>query len=269
MKFHLLSRYGHMFSIAMQDALQSRSTALIWFLYALLNTMAALLLWVAGFANNSIAGEISLSYIQLYYVLMLVANSSLLSHIEEDVAAQDIKEGGLVKYLLKPVSYFWYKFVIELPWRVMGAIFSISALVVLSFFLPLRLPIPSPLTLVLIVVTMGLTVLLSFVYKMVISMSAFWFTEGWAFFEVMEAVVLFIAGYVMPLALLPSWLQGIAFALPFAYMIYLPVQALTGQLSDLQILQGMAMQILWILILGAIYRMAWKRGLSRFTGVGQ
>lgn len=269
MTIRMLGRYYRMFAISMEDALQARSLAFLWFLYGLINTMSVLLLWIAGFAAGGVKGDMGLPYVQLYYVLILVGNSALMSHVEESVARYDIKEGQLVKHLLKPISYYWYRFSTEIPWRFLGGFFSLIGLLIFSLLFRFHVPTPTPLTLMLLPLVLIFSIMLSFTYKMALSLSAFWITEGWALFEVMEAMVIIIAGYVMPLSFFPLWIQRLALALPFAYMVYLPVQMLTGQLSVLQLFQGIGMQVLWLTVLVMLYKFAWKKGIPLFTGVGQ
>ena len=158
-----------------------------------------------------------------------------------------------------------------MPWRIGGFTMSMIGLFILitCFHLHFNLPLPTILTILPILIILVLAILLSFTYKMVLSLSTFWILEGWALFEFMDIAVIFLAGYLMPLPFFPDWVQKIAFALPFAYMIYVPVQAIMGHLDLTQLLMGIGMQLLWLCIFGLLYKIMWRKGLAIFTGVGQ
>jgi ABC-2 type transport system permease protein len=230
--------------------------------------MSVLIFWIAGSTQSSNAGNYNLPSIEQYYILLVGGGSVLMSHIEESVARYDIKEGGLVKYLLRPVSYYWYHFFTELPWRAGGLVFFSIGFIFLSSIFKFSLPIPSLIFLPLLILSLCLALLLSYTFKMVMALSAFWLTEGWALFEVMEVIVIILAGFLMPVTFYPDWLWQLANILPFAYMIYYPIQAMLGNLDPVGILRVIGIQLIWLLILGGIYRLAWSRGLKTFTGVG-
>jgi ABC-2 type transport system permease protein len=258
-----------MFSISLQDVLQSRMIELVWFTLSLINTMSLLLFWVAGFSNSGVVGSTTLPFIQHYYLFLIIAGQGLMSHVEETVWRYDIKEGGLVKYLLRPVSYFWSRFWLELPWRFGGLQFAIIGFILISLLLKLRVVFPPLAIWPLILITIVLGYLLSFVYKMILAMSAFWITEGWSLFEVMDTVMLLLSGFLMPLSFYPDWLQRLANIMPFAYMIYYPIQGMMGQLSTPILLKVILIQALWLSIAGLTYKFIWRKGIRTFTGIGQ
>src|SRR5579859_4302025 len=127
MRTSLFNRYLGVFLVSIQDAVAGRSIEFVWFLLTIVNTMSVLLLWTAGFSNKSITGKISLPSVELYYIFLLFGAQVLMSHVEEVVSREDIKEGGLTKYLVKPISYFWFRFFCEIPWRISGFFFSFIA----------------------------------------------------------------------------------------------------------------------------------------------
>jgi ABC-2 type transport system permease protein len=86
--------------------------------------------------------------------------------------------------------------------------------------------------------------------------------------ELTEAITFLFAGYVMPLALFPGWLETISYFLPFAYMIYYPIVAFQGLLSVQEMLQVIVIQTGWIVGMGVVYVMMWRVGVRRFTAVG-
>ncbi len=56
--------------------------------------------------------------------------------------------------------------------------------------------------------------------------------------------------------------------LPFRFTINFPVDVLTGRIAGRDTLAGIAVQLLWIVLLFGISRVVWKHGMRKFVAVG-
>ena len=99
-------------------------------------------------------------------------------------------------------------------------------------------------------------------------MLCFWTTRGAAIFDLWMTAELLLSGRLVPMPLMPGWVQEIARFLPFQWAFYFPVQTLVGDYSNVELLRGLAAQALWILIGFAIFRVAWKQAVKRYSAVG-
>ena len=52
-------------------------------------------------------------------------------------------------------------------------------------------------------------------------------------------VELLLSGRLVPLTLMPDWVQTLAWFLPFRWTFYFPIQALVGDLSNAELLAGL------------------------------
>jgi ABC-2 type transport system permease protein len=68
--------------------------------------------------------------------------------------------------------------------------------------------------------------------------------------------------------LMPDWVQEVARFLPFQWAFYFPIQTLVGDYSGTELLRGLGAQLLWILIGFAIFRVAWRFAIRRYSAVG-
>jgi len=264
-------QFFKIFLLHFERALNFRSRIFVWFLTALLNPISLLIFWVAVYKEkgNVLSGW-NLSNISSYYLLMIIASSFIIAHIEEDVAIRDIREGELVSYLLKPVSYFWMKFVSEVPWRIMQGMFGLGFFIIFFVLFKNLITLPStPLLIFSSFIIIALAFFISFSLKMLVGLTAFWFIDFWGFQQVVEVTLLFLAGFVIPIDFFPAWLKTITFATPFPYMVYYPVLSLQSRLNLPEISHVIIMQAFWLIAMYFIYQFLWKRGVKRFTGVGQ
>jgi ABC-type uncharacterized transport system permease subunit len=67
---------------------------------------------------------------------------------------------------------------------------------------------------------------------------------------------------------MPDWDQDVSRFLPFQWAFYFPIESLVGDLSNEELVRGLGAQLLWILIGFAIFRVAWKHAIKRYSAVG-
>ncbi|OGK38076.1 hypothetical protein A3F03_02555 [Candidatus Roizmanbacteria bacterium RIFCSPHIGHO2_12_FULL_41_11] len=261
-------RLFRIFLLHFQSIAQHRTRSLVWFLLSLFNPFMLLLFWTASAKDNQLG--IDLTVISTYYLLLVLGGSTLMAHQEEDVAVMDIQKGALVKYLLRPIPYYFMRFSEEMHYRILQGGYGIVAIIILSNIFQISLKFVSdPLFLVLALVSCVLAYLLSFTYKMLLGILAFWLIETRAIFEFAEVVTLILCGFLVPLDLLPSWLKLVAQLTPFPYMIYYPLSALIGQFSLYGLASILAIQACWLGVFFLTYKLVFGAGIKRFTAVGQ
>jgi ABC-2 type transport system permease protein len=99
-------------------------------------------------------------------------------------------------------------------------------------------------------------------------LATFWTTRVGAIFALYDALELLLSGRLVPMTLMPVWVQHIAAFLPFQSTFYFPIMALTGSLSSRELLSGLAVQVLWFLVVLALLNLIWHFAIRRFSSVG-
>lgn len=263
-------RYIKILALHFESVFQHRARSFVWFLIALFNPLFMILLWNGAANKKMIAQGWNFTDLAMYYLFLIVAGSLLVAHIEEDVAEYDIREGRLVKYLLKPISYYWSKFFDELPFRVLQGFYGFLVLLaIFIFFGATKNIILHPEQLIFITGIIILGYFISFTFKMCIGLLAFWFTDIYGIYELIQITLITLGGFVMPITLFPGWLKSIAYFLPFSYMVYFPVTAAQGKYALNDLFFILLNQIAWLLICIVLYKELWKNGIKEFTSVGQ
>jgi ABC-2 type transport system permease protein len=105
-------------------------------------------------------------------------------------------------------------------------------------------------------------------FQEALGMLCFWTTRGAAIFDLWMTMELLLSGRLVPLPLMPDWVQEISRFLPFQWAFYFPIQSLVGDDSNEELVRGLGAQILWILIGLAIFRFGWKHAIRRYSAVG-
>lgn len=264
-------RYLKILFLHFEHVLEQRMRSFIWFVVTFINPLVMILFWRGALTGNkAIIPGWTLTTLTSYYFLVAIAGAFLISHIEEDISEYDIQKGELVRYLVKPFPYYWIKMFEEMPYRLLQGIYGIITLTIFYIFFAKFITITTdPTSLVLATVIAILGFFISNTFKEILGLLAFWIVEVWGIFDVAEVLQVVFAGFIMPIALLPSAVKIIANALPFAYMIYYPVVAFIGRLTVRESLTVISIQFMWLIILNLLYNRVWSSGIKKFTAIGQ
>jgi ABC-2 type transport system permease protein len=105
-------------------------------------------------------------------------------------------------------------------------------------------------------------------FQGVLGMLNFWTTRGAAVFDLYMATEMLLSGRLVPLQLMPGWVQSLANFLPFKWTFGFPIEALVGHMSPASLMLGLGVQVLWIGIGYVLFKFAWTAAIKRFSAVG-
>lgn len=264
-------RFVRLLGLYLQNVLEYRSRNFVYFIIAFLNPIMMLLFWTSAInKGGKPIGGFSLNSITEYYFLLIPLNAFLVSYAEDDISELDIKGGELVRYLLRPISYYLMKLYDEVPFRITQGIYGIIVLV--FFFIFFRSLFSFHPTLSTIVMGMTISILAFFIiytYKVCLGLLSFWFVDAFGFFQLMEVTMILFAGMVIPISIMSPQLAAFSNMTPFPYMMYYPITVFQGKLLMPEFIRIVGIQFIWLAIFSILYRVLWKKGIYKFTAVGQ
>ncbi len=222
--------------------------------------------WRAVYAGGgTIAGlnlGQTLNYILVAQMLMPLVTNRLIFFF-----GQTLREGSLATELTRPVDFQGSVFAGQLSRLAIELIMKIPLIVLAVVLFGLRLPTDPAVYLVFFVsLVLGFTVL--FFFDWTFSCLAFYTTETWGLSVVREGVALFFSGAMVPLAIMPVWLQAIAGFLPFAQALYVPASLLSGITPLSAAPQALLVQLAWLAGLLLVSRLAFATALRVVTVQG-
>ena len=95
-----------------------------------------------------------------------------------------------------------------------------------------------------------------------------WTTRVAAIFELYFAAELLLSGRLVPLSLMPAWVQKLASTLPFEWTFGFPIESLIGRLSPRELGLGLLAQVGWITVGVVLVNIVWRFGIRRYSAVG-
>jgi ABC-2 type transport system permease protein len=266
-----LSKYFHVINIGFQNTLVYRWNFLIRVLFSFIPLMGTFHLWKAiteGGEGSKIAGYTFAQMIS--YFLALILLDSLASPTEDDFQiADDIREGLINQFLLKPIDYLWYRFTLFWSYRLIYTATTIIPVLILLFYMREYISFSTNVTTwVLSFCALVLSATLQFLMAYCSAMMAFWLLEVSAPIFMIYSIEYLAGGHVFPLDLLPKWLYQIIMWTPFPYEYWFPTGVFVERFKPHEIAQGFMMQIFWCFAFYLLARWAWKMGIRKYTAVG-
>jgi ABC-2 type transport system permease protein len=94
-----------------------------------------------------------------------------------------------------------------------------------------------------------LAVVVSFGWRFLLNVSAFWTTDARGLGTIALTASLFLGGFVVPIRYFPDWSQPLVLALPFASYVQTPADLFVGRIQGADILGALLFQVVWAIVL--------------------
>jgi len=253
----------------MQTSLEYRSDLYLSLFSTVFPALLQLCLWNAVYTSPDMVYQ-GYTYPQiLLYSLMSGLLTKLTACGFEYRISEDIKSGGLSKFIVRPVHYALYCFCeFEgsklLPLGIFSAVSTVCIGITVRRF---SFSLNAVYIFYCVLAVFG-ALALNFLIYFCIAMGAFWITEIARLFSTFFIVSVVLSGGILPLDIFGQQVTALISLLPFQYTVQFPLTILNGRFTPLQIAQGFGMQFMWIAVLTIAAVLLWKAGLKRYTAVG-
>lgn len=265
-----LTKYRHAFLLGLQSNLVYRVNFAVRGFFYMFHLAVVFILWGAAYAGTSTIGGFSFGQTLTYFLVTIVMTFFVGAFNEDYQISEEIRNGLINQFLLKPINYFLYRFSIFVAARLVTGALILLPLAVAVLLMHNYLSLPHDLWRIgLAIPAMALSALIQFSIAYCFGMMTFWFLDIQGFVILSMAVESLLGGQMFPLDLLPAGVFRVAQFLPFYYQTYFPVAILTGRVANVgEVWFGFGIQIFWVVVLLGVNRLLWTRGLRRHTAVG-
>jgi ABC-2 type transport system permease protein len=265
-----LTKYRHAFLVGLQGNLVYRWNFAVRGLFSLFHLAAIFILWRAAFSNTADIGGYGFDATLTYFVSLLVLQFFISAFNEDYQISEDIRNGLINQFLLKPINYFGYRLSVFAAARLVSGTLVLLPLALAMPWLHEHLTLPADWgwRIALGVPAMLLSALIQFSIAYCFGLLTFWFLDIQGFVLLSMSVEAVLGGQMFPLDLLPEGVFAVAKFLPFYYQMYFPAAIFTGRIGQDAALQGLIIEVGWVLALLALNQFLWQRGLRRHTAVG-
>jgi ABC-2 type transport system permease protein len=264
-----LNKYRHAFLVGLQSNIVYRWNFLIRGFFSMFQLVIVFILWGAVYGGKADVGGFDFHATITYFVVLIVLQFFIGAFNEDYQISEEIRNGLINQFLLKPINYFCYRFSIFTSARVVSGSLVLVPLLAILPFIKDNLVFPHEgWRLALGLPAVALAGLIQFSIAYCFGLLTFWFLEIQGFVILSLAVESLLGGQMFPLDLMPAGLFRFAQFLPFYYQMYFPAAIFTGRIGLASATQGLGIQVVWALVLLAVNQLLWNRGLRRHTAVG-
>lgn len=227
-------------------------------------------LWSGLFENADGGMVFGYTFMQMVsYAVFAVLTTKMISPSFVYEINMEIKEGGLAKYLVRPLSFFKYHFMGYLGEKI-GIILCASILIIgfwagAGWFAGGELSVSR---LLLYFASLNLGLILNFTIFYGISSMGFWMIDASGAIFITTLIGTIVSGGIFPLDIFSQGIQNALHLLPFPYTSYFSVSILCGTIGKEGIAAGLGLQLFWIAICGLLSKALWKIGMKRYIAVG-
>lgn len=236
--------------------------------FTIAKILFAYILWNGIFGKRTVIAGFTFDGMISYYII-----NSFLTQLDksDDISneiSSKIRAGTFSKYMVIPVNIQGYFMAQTAGASVFYLVFNLIAAVVWSFVFGIRFTFttdPVMMLSALLLVLLGLIFMLQLNYFL--GLLTLKFQDIYLFLMIKNNILAFIAGTLIPLALLPDLVLRVMRYFPFYYVSYLPSMLLIGRNKE-EIGLGLLSMLLWVLFFAAANKLTYERLRVKYDGVG-
>jgi ABC-2 type transport system permease protein len=162
---------------------------------------------------------------------------------------ETIRTGDVISDLAKPYSYLGYWLARDYGRSLYYAVFRCAPGLILGQLLFGLLWPTSPLTWLAFCASVTLAIAISFAWRFMINLSAFWTGDARGLGGLLGAFVLVSSGFIFPLPYFPEPFQAIFRALPFAGIVQTPADIFVGRIVGAALFGALGQQLGWAVVM--------------------
>lgn len=225
----------------------------------------------ASDANETIRlGNYAFPDMVAYYLMTMIARAfSSMPGLASGIALQ-IRQGEIKRYLIQPIDFLSFLMLQRVAHKFAYytvAIFPFA----LVFFLCRGYFVdgwPSAPQLTAFIASLIMGFFIGFFLEATIGMIGFWFLEVSSLLFIYMLFSFFLSGHMFPLTLLPDGIEWFVQLLPLKYLAYFPAAIFLNKIPADQLWTEMAIEFGWLVFFIIACRVAYYRGVKRYSGFG-
>jgi len=265
---NIIRKYIAVYKLEMQSVMEYRMDFILSLISGGFTVIIQFYLWTAIYGGQGeedvVLFGFEYSQMVVYIVMAAIMARITATGFEYDIMT-DIMEGNLNRFFVQPVAH--------LPYRIIGymgrkavectmvIIIAAGLLVMLMFTVGAEF---SFLNIIIALLVSPLSLLINCMMFYFLSATSFWLTWGWGVFNGWGVITTILSGGLFPISVFGETAMAVLRFLPFQYIIYFPLNIVVGNATGAQILEGIAMQLVWIIIFWALSRLYWRVGMKKY-----
>ena len=263
--------------ICLEERLVYRGDFALGTLMRFLPIVTQIFLWTAVFAasGQSELGGYRRNQVIAYYLLTMISRAfSSMPGLAGGIARQ-IREGEVKKFLIQPVDMLGFMLLGRIAHKAAYYSVAIGPFALVFFLcrgyfydLPPAAGTHSVATCAAYVASLLMGFALGYFLEASLGLIGFWWLEVRSLLFVYMLLNFFLSGHMFPLDMLPEPWRSLVYLLPLQYLAYFPAAVFLGKVTGVELLQGLGIELAWLLFFVGFARLMFSRGVKRYSGFG-
>ena len=267
--YNLLKKYGYIIKMTWIQALEYKANTLVGVFAIFSGLTIEYLIWKQVFTTQGVT-EIrgfTFSGLMVYIFLSMMIGQLKSSWATSLEMIDSIRNGELNKYLIRPVSFYLYHFMMFIGYN---SLFYIVYLVALILF-PIIFPgwiFSTSLHIGGFLIALIISIYLSYAIYYCMVCVAFWFGEVRALLIAYNIANIVLSGQIIPLRMFPESIHNAINMTPLKYLVDFPVSIATGNLPIAEWLPNYITAIGWCIAISLLGKIIYNQGIQVYEGYG-
>jgi ABC-2 type transport system permease protein len=173
--------------------------------------------------------------------------------------------GDIAGDLLKPMHYFSFWLAQDLG-RAVVALLLRGVTIMAAFALVFGITTPdSSYQWLALAAAMTLAWLVSFAWRFLVNLAAFWTPNALGIARLFFVLSWYLSGFFLPLRYFPDWFVTLCYMTPFPHTVNTVIEVYLGVLSGPAVVQALAAQIIWVVLLIGVGQLALRAGVRQLV----
>ncbi len=257
--------YLNYFKLRINTFLQYRSAAIAGLTTQFFWGIMLIFIYMALYQN---ADNVSMNLTEVIaYVWLHQAFYSFVAVRIADHEIRDMIRSGDVAYeILRPYNLYYWWYIKGIAKRIASGLLRVFPVVIIASLIPkpFGLPLPSsPINFILFLVSLLLGLFVVNGINLLVHTIGFYTYNEAGFSSMLNSVMELLAGELIPVALLPLFIQKGTYFLPFRLVCDLPFRLYSGNMAIMEGIFSIGLQVIWIVILFIIGNLVVKKALKK------
>ncbi|MGO4545698.1 ABC transporter permease [Paenibacillus sp. 2TAB23] len=256
--------YVSVFKLRLTNGLQYRTAALAGVATQFFWGFIIIMVFEAFYSGTVTEPPITLKQLITYVWLQQAFLAFIMLWFRDNELFQLITSGNIAYELCRPSGIYGLWYAKLLAQRLSSALLRSLPILAVALLLPepYRLPLPAdPAAFILFVLALLLGLCLIVSLSMLMYISVFVTLSPAGSLLMFGVIGEFLAGMVIPVPLMPNWLQSIVYVLPFRWTADFPFRVYSGHIGTGEALIGITIQIVWLALLITIGKLTMAKVL--------
>jgi len=266
-----MKTYYSILRLRLQIGLQYRTAAWAGIATQFFFGIIQIMVFEAFYRHSAHTPPISLKELISYLWLQQAFLAFIMLWFRDNELFNLITSGNIAYELCRPAGIYGYWFARLLAQRLSSALLRCFPILLIAFCIPephrITLP-PSGTSFVLFLAALLLGLLVLVAISMFIYISVFVTMSPAGSTLIFAVVGEFFSGIIIPIPLMPEWLQKVTGWLPFHLTADFPFRVYSGHIPPTEAAMGVLAQIIWLVLLVGTGMFALKKVLRRVVVQG-